>query len=59
VLDETSKDDKTLFRSYGRAPAGHRAVIPADFVRGDRYSMVAAMSVDGYIATRVVPGSVD
>jgi hypothetical protein len=32
VLDETSKDEKTLFHSYGQALAGHQAVIPADFV---------------------------
>ncbi|THU94097.1 hypothetical protein K435DRAFT_669111, partial [Dendrothele bispora CBS 962.96] len=29
------------------------------FVRGKRYSLVAAMSVKGYIATRVVEGSYD
>ncbi|TFK88283.1 hypothetical protein K466DRAFT_645520, partial [Polyporus arcularius HHB13444] len=29
------------------------------FVRGDRYSLAAAMTKDGYIATRVVPGSFD
>ena len=31
----------------------------AQFIRGDRYSLIAAMSVDGYVATRVVNGSVD
>ncbi len=59
VVDETSKDDRTLARLYGRAPSGQQAVIHANFVRGERYSMVAAMGVDGYIATRVVEGSVD
>ncbi len=29
------------------------------FIRGIRYSIVAAISLDGYIATRVVEGSVD
>uniref|UniRef100_A0A0W0GF12 Putative transposase n=1 Tax=Moniliophthora roreri TaxID=221103 RepID=A0A0W0GF12_MONRR len=38
---------------------GHRAELRAPFVRGDRYSLVAVMSTKGYIATRVVEGSVD
>ena len=59
MVDETSKDDRTIYRHYGRAPAGHRATIHANFVRGDRYSMVAALSMDGYEALSVVPGSVD
>ena len=58
-VDETSKDDRTIYRHYGRAPAGQRATIHANFVHGDRYSMVAALSLDGYKALRVVPGSVD
>jgi transposase len=59
MVDETSKDDRTIYRHYGRAPASHRATIQANFVRGERYSMVAAMSLDGYEALSVVPGSVD
>ena len=37
MVDETSKDDWTIYRHYGRAPAGHRTTIHANFVRGDRY----------------------
>jgi transposase len=59
MVDETSKDDRTIYRHYGRSPEGQRATIQANFVRGDRYSMVAAMSLDGYEALTVVPGSVD
>jgi hypothetical protein len=59
MIDESSKDDRTIFRRYGRALTGHRAVIPANFVRGDRYSIVAALGIEGYIAMRIVPGSVD
>lgn len=58
-VDETSKDDRTLYRHYGRAVAGKRATINANFVRGEQYSMVAALSTDGYEAVHVVPGSVD
>ncbi|KAJ7757280.1 hypothetical protein DFH07DRAFT_719573, partial [Mycena maculata] len=56
---ESSKDERTIFRKRGRAPSGHRAEIEADFVRGDRYSILAAITVDGYIGTRIVQGSVD
>ncbi|KZV62066.1 hypothetical protein PENSPDRAFT_591972 [Peniophora sp. CONT] len=31
----------------------------ANFVRGDRYSLVGAIAVDGFVATRVVMGSVN
>lgn len=58
-LDETSKNEHTLARRYGRAYAGERAELKDVFVRGDRYSLLAAMSVDGYIACEVVPGSFD
>lgn len=59
TADESSKDDRTIFRRYARAPKGQRATIDADFVRGDRYSIVAAISVDGYVGTRIVSGSLD
>jgi transposase len=58
-VDETSKDERTIYRHYGRSVSGSRATISANFVRGERYSMVAALSLDGYEAVRVVPGSVD
>ncbi|KAJ3810827.1 hypothetical protein F5876DRAFT_22107, partial [Lentinula aff. lateritia] len=59
VVDETSKDDRTIYRHYGCAPSGSCATIPAKFVHGDWYSIVAAMSINGYEACRVVPGLVD
>jgi transposase len=59
MIDETSKDDRTIYRHYGRSPANHRATISANFVRGERYSIVAALSVDGYETMSVVPGSLD
>lgn len=58
-IDESSKDERTIYCHYGRAPSGQRAVIEANFVRGDRWSVVPALTVDGYLAVRVVPGSVD
>ncbi|ESK85350.1 tc1-mariner class transposase [Moniliophthora roreri MCA 2997] len=51
AVDELSKDEHTLSYRYGQSLA--------PFVCGDQYSLVAAMSMKGYIATRVVEGSVD
>ena len=59
TADESSKDDQTIFCHWGRSPRGHQASIDADFVHGECYSVVAAISVDGYVATQVVPGLVD
>ena len=59
AVDESSKDDRTIYCHCGRAPSGMRALGSMQFVRGDRYSLLAAMSVNGYISTRVVEGSVD
>jgi hypothetical protein len=54
-LDETSKNELSYARRYGLAPSGQRAELKDVFVRGDRYSLLAAMTVDGYLATHVVP----
>jgi hypothetical protein len=58
-VDETSKDNHTLYRVHGRSPKGCRAVLNAPFGRGTRYSVVAALGTEGYVAQRVVEGSVD
>ncbi|KAJ3858638.1 hypothetical protein EV359DRAFT_26272, partial [Lentinula novae-zelandiae] len=58
-VDESSKDERTLTWQYGYAMKGQRAEINAPFVHGQCYSLVAAMSLEGYIAMRVVEGSLD
>jgi transposase len=58
-LDESSKDGRTVFRKYGRAPQGERAVIQESLDRGTRYSILPAITINGYIAVRVIEGSVD
>lgn len=58
-VDETSKDDRTIYRHYGRSASGSQASIQANFVRGTRYSIVAALGLEGYIGARVVEGSID
>ena len=59
TADESSKDDRTIYRHWGRSPSGMRAPLSTRFVHGVRYSLIAAMGVDGYVSTRVVEGSVD
>jgi hypothetical protein len=61
IVDEMSKDDQMIYCHYCYAPAGHCATIHANFVRGEYYSLVAALSMDGYEdeAMVVIPGSVD
>jgi len=56
-IDEMSKNDHDTSRRYGLAMSGARADFIDNFVRGDRYSMVAAITIGGYISTRVIPGS--
>jgi hypothetical protein len=59
MVDETSKDDWMIYRHYSCAPEGHCAAIHANFMRGEHYSLVVAMSVDGYKAMSIVLGLVD
>lgn len=58
-LDESSKDGRTVFRKYGRAPQGEQPVIQESNDRGTRYSILPAITINGYIAVRVIEGSVD
>ena len=59
TADETSKDNRTIFQQWGRSPSGNQATIDADFVHGECYSIVTAITVDRYIGAQIVSGSVD
>lgn len=56
-LDETSKDERTLSRHYGRGRRGKRSQTKQVFVRGRRVSAEALLSLDGIVAGTVVEGS--
>lgn len=58
-VDESSKDNRTIYRHFGRAVKGQRAVSHIPFARGTRYSLVAALSTEGYMCMRAVEGAVD
>jgi transposase len=57
-LDESAKDERTVIRRYGFGPEGERLVVDAPFVRGKRYSILPALTLDGIITHKVVEGSV-
>jgi transposase len=56
-LDETSKDDRTPSRHFGRSRKGRRAEKKQAFVRGRRTSTEALLTLDGIVAGTVVEGS--
>ncbi|KAG1840396.1 hypothetical protein C8R48DRAFT_577254, partial [Suillus tomentosus] len=58
-VDEVSKNEITWAHQYGRAMAGRRAALTDVFVHGDHYSLVAAITTEGYMAAHVVEGSFD
>ena len=59
VLDETSKNEHTWARTHGRSLSGERAQLEDVFVWGDRFSLLAALTIEGYMAVRVVEGFFD
>jgi transposase len=58
-LDESSKDDRTILRRYGQAPSGQAPVDNVSLNRGIRYSILPALTINGYMAVRVVEGSIE
>jgi transposase len=58
-LDESAVDNRTGQRNKGRSRRGTPCVRRATFIRGTRYSILPALSVDGIIAMDIFPGSVD
>ena len=58
-LDEASVDDLTNQRTAGWAPMGRACVCRAAFIRGQRYSVLPALTCDGIIALDIFEGSVN
>ncbi|XP_028394601.1 uncharacterized protein LOC114518809 [Dendronephthya gigantea] len=54
-VDETTKDKKRLQRFMGHFFPGHLNTMVGNFVREDRYSVVAALDINGIVATHTVP----
>ncbi|KIK30868.1 hypothetical protein PISMIDRAFT_50591, partial [Pisolithus microcarpus 441] len=58
-VDEAARDERTVSRRYGRAGRGVRCSVQRRFVRGTRYSIIPAITLDGIIAYDIVEGPVD
>ena len=58
-LDESSVDDITGQRRKGWSQIGRACVHRAAFLRGQRYSILPALTVDGLIALDIFEGSVN
>ena len=58
-LDESSVDDHTNQRADGWAVSGCACVRHATFIRGQRYSVLPALTSKGYIALDIFEGSVN
>ena len=58
-LDGSRKDDRVLLRRYGRAPSEQEAIHHVSLNCGVRYSIFPALSLNGYMAVRIIEGSID
>jgi len=58
-VDEAARDERTISRRYGRSGRGFRCTVRRQFVRGTRYSIIPAITLDGIIAYDIVEGPVD
>jgi DDE superfamily endonuclease len=56
-LDEAAKDERTSTRRYGYSTINQRARKSIVFVRGKRYTILPALSLDGIIAFEILEGS--
>lgn len=58
-IDESAKDERTIFRRYGRSLPGERASVQQPFAHGERLSLLPAFTLDGYISVKILDGAVD
>jgi hypothetical protein len=56
-IDETSKDERSLSRAYGYGLKNMRVEKHVVFVRGKRYTILPALTLDGFIAADIMEGS--
>jgi len=56
-LDESAKDERTSCRQYGYSSRNQAAIKKVVFIRGTRYTLLPALSLDGIIALDILQGS--
>jgi hypothetical protein len=57
-IDEAARNKKNTVRKFGWSLVGRRCVQRRCFVRGQRFSILPALTLDGIIAHNIIPGSV-
>lgn len=57
-IDESAKNERTTGRTRGWARVGHRCIQQRRFVRGQRYSILPVLTLDGIVAYDIIEGSV-
>ena len=58
-LDESAKDERSLSRLYGYSPRNIPAQKKVVFIRGKRYTILPALTLNGFIAIDIFEGSCD
>ncbi|GES96920.1 TPR domain-containing protein [Rhizophagus clarus] len=58
-IDESAKDERSLSRFYGYSPQNIRACKKVVFVRGKRYTILPALTLDGFVAIDIFEGVCD
>jgi hypothetical protein len=56
-IDESAKDERTSCRQYGYSSRNQPAIKKVVFLRGTRYTILPALSLDGIIALDIMEGS--
>jgi len=56
-MDESSKDERSLSRGYEYSEINTRARKKNVFIRGVRYTILPAFSLDGIIVAKIINGS--
>ena len=58
-IDEAGVDDHTNVRKWGWAPLGQACVRRTSFLRGQKFSILPALSLDGILTLEIFEGSVN
>ena len=58
-LNESAKDERSLSRLYGYSPRNTPAQKKVVFVRGKRYTILPALTIEGFVTVNIFEGSCD
>src|SRR5437773_12199434 len=56
-IDELAKDERTFIRLYGYSSINTKAKKSVVFIRGKCYTILPALSLEGFIAVNIMKGS--